>query len=132
MSYANSGVPSRRARAPGLWPVTVSGRVAWRETPGGDSCGAGAAWPWMTSMTAISSRPITPRRAAGCERGIYTSGSSCPRLMASSGGSVPGLAVSQPRPASARCSRIGENSASSGVSIQVTATLAESAAERSR
>jgi hypothetical protein len=84
-------------------------------------------------MTAISSRPITPRRAAGCERGIYTSASSCPRLMASSGaGSVPGLAVSQPRPASARCSRIGENSASSGVSIQVTATLAESAAERSR
>jgi hypothetical protein len=53
--------------------------------------------------------------------------------MASGGaGSVSGLAVSQPRPASARCWRIGENSASSGVSIQVTATAAESAAERSR
>jgi hypothetical protein len=34
MSYANSGVPSRRARAPGLWPVTVSGRVAWRGNSG--------------------------------------------------------------------------------------------------
>ena len=74
-------------------------------------------------MPASSSRPITPRRAAGCERGIHTSGSNCPRVMASSGaGSVSGLAVSQPRPASARCSRIGENSASSGVSIQVMAT----------
>ena len=47
-------------------------------------------------------------------------------------GSASGPTVSQPKPTSARCSRIGENSASSGVSIQVMATPAESAAERSR
>ena len=45
---------------------------------------------------------------------------------------VMGVPAWKSQPASARCSRISENSASSGVSIQVTATRTEPAAERSR
>ncbi len=47
------------------------------------------------------------------------------------GGSAPGPPVSQPSPASAWCWRIGENPASSGVSIQIRSTPAAVAAERS-
>jgi hypothetical protein len=51
-----------------------------------------------------------PRPAAGCQAGIHATGSNTPMLIASSGtGSVSGLAVSQPRPASAWHCLISEN-----------------------
>jgi hypothetical protein len=60
--------------------------------------------PCRAASWLMASWLMAPRRAAGYEDGIHTSGSNSPTTIASSaaGKAASGLVVSQPRPASAR------------------------------